>query len=71
VIPLPPLNFSGGNASGGTAGGGTSGGGNAFGSGDWNINLSGSAPTLQAATGGLSPWLLLAGVGVLWFMFRK
>jgi hypothetical protein len=60
------LSFGAGPATGGTAGGS-----GAWNQGDWNINMGGSAPSIQGLAGGSSLlWVALA-VGAAWLLLRK
>lgn len=59
------MSFSGGGATGGTASGGNS----SWSQGDWSVNVGGSAPSMQIASG--SPLLLLVAAAVLYFVLKK
>lgn len=63
MIPLPPISASSGAA------GGTAGGAGAWTTGDWNINIAGSAPSMQAGGPSL---LMIAAIGVVaWLLLKK
>lgn len=64
MMPLPPLNLAGGHSAGGTAGGSGS-----WSTGDWNVNVGGSAPSMQA--GGNSLLMIALVVGAAWLLLRK
>lgn len=64
-LGLPPLQLSSSAGSGmDQRGMGMS----ASGSGDWVVNLGGSGPSMQSASGGLNWLLIAAAVGAVWLL---
>lgn len=68
MFPLVPLNlaFGAGPAIGGTAGGPV-----AWNQGAWTVNVAGSGPSAQVASGGLSLGVLLLAAGAAFFLLRR